>query len=91
MPWKNQDYLTKANALEDEYISVDMKDYSPFFDNIQTNKKTEEPYSAQDMYEALDTAIQSVFSKKDTANCKALLTTASATLQKKLDAGVNKK
>lgn len=90
MPWKNEDYLTEAKKLEDEYVTVDMEDYSPFFDNIQTNKKSEEPYSAQEMYEALDTVLQSVLAYKDTANCQALLTTASQTLQKELDKGINK-
>lgn len=90
MPWKNEDYLAEAKKLEDEYVSVNMDDYSPFFDSIQKNKKSEEPYNAQEMYEALDTVLQSVFTYKDTANCKALLTTASQTLQKELDKGVNK-
>ena len=67
-----------------------MTDYSPFFDSIQSNKHAEEPYNAQEMYEALDTALQSVFSYKENANCKSLLETASSTLQKELDKGVNK-
>lgn len=90
MPWKDETYLAEANKLEKEYITVDMKDYSPFFDTIQTNKKSEEPYAAQEMYEALDTAIQSVFVNLENANCKALLQTASQQLQKELDKTVNK-
>lgn len=90
MPWKNKEHLEAAKELEDKYINVDMTDYSPFFDSIEENKHTEEPYNAQEMYEALDTALQSVFSYKENANCKSLLETASQTLQKELDKGVNK-
>lgn len=90
MPWKNEDHVKAAKELESRYINVDMTDYSPFFDSIQSNKHTEEPYNAQEMYEALDTALQSVFSYKENANCKSLLETASSTLQKELDKGVNK-
>ncbi len=90
MPWKDSEYLEKANALEQKYITVDMNDYSPFFASIQSNKKSEEPYAAQEMYEALDTVIQSVFNKMENANCKALLQTASQQLQKELDKTINK-
>lgn len=90
MPWKDEDFLKEAKALENQYVNVKMEDYSPFFDSIQSNKKSEEPYATQEMYEALDTAIQSVFSYGESANCKALLTTASQTLQKQLDKTVNK-
>ena len=90
MPWKNEDHVKAAKELENQYINVDMTDYSPFFDSVQSNKRTEEPYNAQEMYHALDTALQSVFSYKETANCKSLLETASQTLQKELDKGVNK-
>ena len=90
MPWKDEAYLEKANALENEYINVDMEDYSPFFSSIQDNKHSEEPYAAQEMYEALDTAIQSVFQNAENANCKALLQTASTELQKQLDKTINK-
>lgn len=89
MPWNDSEYLSKAKALEDQYVNVNMTDYAPFFDSIQENKHSEEPYNAQEMYEALDTALQSVFSNPETANCKALLQTASATLQKELDKGIN--
>jgi hypothetical protein len=89
MPWKGTDYLKEAKALEDEYITVDMKDYGPFFDAIEKNKHSEVPFSAQDMYELLDNAIQAVLDHADTANCAALLSTASSALQSKLDSGVN--
>ncbi len=88
-PWTNEDYLSEAKKLENEYINVKMEDYSPFFDHISEVKHAEVPYNAQDMYEALDIAISSVLSNPDTANCKALLTTANASLQKKLDSSVN--
>ncbi|MBQ4255543.1 MAG: hypothetical protein II721_06125 [Bacilli bacterium] len=89
MPWKKGEFLTKAKELENQYVNVSLKDYSPFFDAIENNKHPEVPYNAQEMYAALDTAIQSVFVSPENANCKALLTTASATLQAKLDEGIN--
>jgi len=89
MPWKDPEFLAEAKRLESEHVNVNMTDYAPFFDSISINKHAEVPYNAQDMYEALDVAIQSVFTQKETANCRALLTTASSTLQAKLDAGVN--
>ena len=91
MPWKDQAYLARAKELENQYVNVDMKDYSPFFDSIGANKHSEVPYAAQEMYAALDTAIQSVFTSLETANCEALLTTANTTLQTKLDESVNNK
>ena len=91
MPWKDPAFVNEAKTLENRYVNVNMADYAPFFDNIARNKHSEVPYNAQEMYEALDTAIQSVFSQKEMANCKALLTTASSTLQNKLNEGVNKK
>lgn len=90
MPWKNSDYLTKAKELEDQYINVNMEDYSPFFNHIQENKHSEEPYNAQEMYEVLDTALQSIFNSPETSDCDSLLTTANFSFQKTLDKNVNK-
>ncbi|HBS03248.1 MAG TPA: hypothetical protein DEA63_05285 [Firmicutes bacterium] len=90
MPWSNEDYVEKAKQLENEYINVQMEDYSPFFSSIQQNKHPEVPYNAQDMYKALDAAIQGVFSFKESASCQALLSTASQTLQKALDKSFNR-
>ncbi len=85
MPWKNQDYLTVAKELENQYVSVDMDYYSPFFDQIGANKKSEEPVAAQKMYEILDDAIQSLFQNPDSANPKSLLTSANSKFQKFID------
>ncbi|MBR0295209.1 MAG: hypothetical protein IJQ67_04815 [Bacilli bacterium] len=84
MPWKNNEFLTVAKQLEQEYVSVDM-DYYPFFDTIQDNKHTEVPVAAQVMYEMLDEAIQEVLKNPDTANCEALLTTVNSRFQRQLD------
>ncbi|MDY6392153.1 MAG: extracellular solute-binding protein [Bacilli bacterium] len=91
MPWKQGEFLTKAKELESRYVNVNLTDYNPFFNAIDGNKHSEVPYNAQEMYEALDTAIQSVFTSMETANCQALLTTANTVLQNKLDEGVNRK
>lgn len=85
MPWKDGEFLQEAKKLEAQYINVNLPDYAPFFDAIESNKHPEEPALAQEMYAALDTAIQSVFTSLETANCSALLTTANTTLQNKLD------
>jgi len=83
--WKDPDYLREANALETEYVNIDMYYYQDFFDSIGTMKRSEEPYYAQEMYEFLDTAIQNVLTNPDTANCKNLLTTANSKLQELLN------
>jgi multiple sugar transport system substrate-binding protein len=88
-PWKNEEFLTYANALEKEYISVDMTYYNDFFDHIAENKHSEEPYCTQELYEYLDTAIQNVLQYSDTANVASLLTTANGKLQTLLDENVN--
>ena len=85
MPWKNSDYLTVAKQLEEQYVSVNMDYYRPFFDTISENKKSEEPMVAQKMYEILDDAIQALFQNPSSANPKSLLTTANGKLQKILD------
>ena len=90
MPWKDGEFLRKAKELENQYVNVKLEDYQPFFNDIDSNKHPEVPYSAQEMYDALDTAIQSVFTSLETANCNALLTTANTTLQNKLDESVNR-
>jgi hypothetical protein len=59
--------------------------YSPFFDAISANKKSEEPIAAQKMYEILDDAIQALFQNPSSSNPKSLLTTANGKLQKILD------
>ena len=87
MPWKNEDFLSKAKELENEYISVDMDYYSPFFDTIGELKHPEEPMFAQKMYEILDTTIQAVLQNPETANCTNLLGSANAQFQAILDAG----
>ena len=89
MPWKNNDFLDVAKQLEEEYVSVNMDDYSPFFDSIDEYKHSEEPIAAQKMYEFLDDVIQSVLTNPDTANCRNLLTTANSKLQSVFDETVN--
>ena len=85
MPWKNSDFLAVAKALEDEYISVDMDYYSPFFDTVRQYQHAEVPVAAQKMYEFLDTAIQTVFQNPEGANVNSALTTANANFQKYLN------
>lgn len=89
-PWTNTEYVTYSNQMEEEYVTVDMYYFEEFFNTIKSNKHAEVPYAAQEMYEYLDTAIQAVLVDPDTANCKALLTTANSKLQSYLDKNYNK-
>ena len=89
-PWTNSDYVAYQDELDEEYVSVDMRYYEEFFNTIGEYKHPEVQYYSQDMYEALDIAIQAVLNNPDTANPSALLTTANATYQKVLDKEVNK-
>ena len=81
MPWKNDDYLNVAKAMENEYVSINMNNYSEFFDSVKDNQHPEVPVAAQKMYEILDDAIQEVLRNPDTANPSSLLTTANARFQ----------
>lgn len=81
-PWINKDYLDMANEIEKQYITVDMDDYEIFFDNIQKNKHSEEPYFAQELYKELDLCIQQVMLKPDTANVNSILLTAQSNFNK---------
>ena len=88
MPWKNDDFLNVAKELENEYISINMSDYEPFFNTVHQYQHTEVPVAAQKMYEILDESIQEVLRNPDTANCSALLTTANSRFQEVLN-GLN--
>ena len=89
-PWINTEYVEYATQLEDEYVSIKMENYKDFFDSIDENKHNEVQYAAQEMYEFLDDVIQQVLDKPETANPKALLTTANSKMQDYLDKNINK-
>ena len=90
-PWINEDFVKEAKKLENEYLSVNIEDFSPFYDSISANKHGEEPIEPQTMYGFLDTAIKGVIgSSYATANPTALLTTANSKFQNYLDSKVNK-
>ena len=88
-PWTEPTYVSYMEQMEREYVTVDMYYYQEFFDTIATNKHAEVPYAAQEMYEYLDTAIQSVLTNPDTSNVRSLLTTANSKLQSFLDKNYN--
>lgn len=85
MPWQNEDYLTEAKKLENQYISINMSDYAPFFDTVKEYQHAEVPVAAQKMYEILDDSIQAVLKDADTANVNSLLTTANTRFQEVLN------
>lgn len=87
-PWIDPEYLEKNAALEKQYVNVSDADYGPFFRRTESLLRTEEPYCTQEMYKALDGAIQTIFTDQK-ADPKAQLTTAKATLQSVLDREIN--
>ncbi|MBQ8206556.1 MAG: hypothetical protein IJZ77_03760 [Bacilli bacterium] len=89
-PWINSEYVEYSTQLEEEYVTVNMEYYGEFFDKIDENKHSEVPYGAQEMYEYLDAAIQSVLENPELANPQSLLTTANSKMQNYLDENVNK-
>ena len=89
-PWTNSDYVEYTSQLEKEYVTVDMEYYEEFFENINKNKHNEVPYAAQEMYEFLDSVIQNILDKPETADAKTLLQTANSKMQKYLDENINK-
>ncbi len=89
-PWTNADYVEYATNLEKEYVTVHMENYEEFFTKISTNKHKEVEKGAQEMYEYLDTVLQSVFTDPFVANPKTLLQTANSKMQSYLDQNVNK-
>lgn len=89
-PWINQEYVEYANSLEEQYVSVKKENYEEFFTKISKNKHKEVEKGAQEMYEYLDTVIQSVFKDPFVANPQTLLQTANSKMQDYLNKNVNK-
>ncbi|MCM1556847.1 MAG: hypothetical protein NC087_04860 [Anaeroplasma bactoclasticum] len=89
-PWTNNDYVEYASKLENDYVTVKMENYEEFFNKISENKHKEVEKGAQEMYEYLDIAIQSVLQDPYVANPKTLLETANSKMQSYLDTNVNK-
>ncbi len=89
--WKDSEYLTLANNLENEHINVNYAYMKDFFDTIYDYRRKEEPNYCQDMYGLLDNAIQNVLSDKSgTANPTALLQTANLNFQNQFLKRLNK-
>ncbi len=87
-PWINEDYLTYANLLEQQYVNVEMSNFQDFYDRFHDMRKAEEPYYTQDMYEILDACIQQVLTR-ETANPSALLASANAQFQTQYMSQIN--
>jgi ABC-type glycerol-3-phosphate transport system substrate-binding protein len=77
--WSDPTYLTTVEALETEYINVDMKYYNDFYNSIFDIRRSEELYYTQEMYTLLDTAIQAILTEPDTTSALSQLTTANST------------
>ena len=88
-PWKNQDYLNTANALEQKYINVNYEYMKDFFDTIHDMRRAEEPNYCQEMYALLDNAIQNVLANEK-ANPLSLLNTADTTFENNYLSRMNK-
>ena len=89
-PFVNEDYVKMMDEIEEEYVDVDMENYNDFFDSIDENKHVEEPYYAQDLYDILDTAIQTVLTDPANANVTELLQKAESDFNSKYLSEVNK-
>lgn len=78
--WTSQERLDAEQAIYDRYTNVNMDLYQPFYDKVYDTLKSEEPNYCQNMYTALDVAIQKVMNDQS-ADTKALLQTASNDFQ----------
>lgn len=82
--WSSQERLDAEQEIYDRYTNVDMRLYQTFYDTVYDTLKMEEKYYCQDMYSALDTAVQEVMTNSS-ADCKSLLEQASSDFQIFLD------
>ena len=79
-PWVNEDYLNALDAIERQYVNVNMANFQDFYNTIFDIRRPEELHYAQEMYEILDSVIQQVLSNQN-ANPSALLTSANNQFQ----------
>ena len=79
--WKNDDYLSVANAMEMANVNVNYDYMKDFFDTIYDMRRAEEPNYCQEMYDCIDKAIQNVLATNTTSNPATLLATANNTFQ----------
>ncbi len=82
--WSNSERVNAEQKIYDKYTNVNMKLFQPFYDVVNKTLKAEEPYYCQDMYSALDNAIQECLTNKD-ADPKAQLDKAAKDFQQFLD------
>lgn len=82
--WTSKERLDAEQAIYDKYTNVDMNLYQPFYDKVYDILKAEEPNYCQNMYTALDVAVQKVMNDRN-ADSKALLQTAAGDFQNYLD------
>ncbi|HEY8390341.1 MAG TPA: extracellular solute-binding protein [Clostridia bacterium] len=79
-PWINEDYRTAAKEIEQRHCNVNIDYFKDFFNNVNSTKRSEEPYYCQEMYAELDTCLQEVL-RRQTADPSALLATANSNFQ----------
>ncbi len=82
--WSSEERLNAEQAIYDKHTNVDMRLYQPFYDKVYDTLKAEEANYCQDMYAAIDTALQEVMTKPS-ADCKKLLKQAANDFQVFLD------
>ncbi len=82
--WKDPERIAAEDALYEKYTNVDMKLYQPFYDKVYDTLRAEEPYYCQEMYSALDKAIQTIMTDQN-ADPKAELDKAAKEFQIILD------
>jgi len=79
-PWDGEEYEAMVNRVDQQFINVNMDNFDPFYNSIESIRKTEAPHYSQEMYEILDSVIQQVLTNPD-ANPSALLSSANNTFQ----------
>jgi ABC-type glycerol-3-phosphate transport system substrate-binding protein len=81
LPWVNKEKLDAMNAIYDKYRNVNLDLWKDYMENQGVTIRPEEPMNAQELYKALDTAIQAVLIDKN-SDPKAVLDKAVADFQK---------
>lgn len=82
--WSDEERVAAENALYEKYTNVNMALYQPFYDKVYDTLRAEEPYNCQEMYSALDKAIQTIMTDPN-ADPKTELDKAAQDFQSILD------
>ena len=79
--WTSGDRIEKENEILNKHTNVDMRLWNSYCEHSSENLRSEPPVNAQELYKALDSVIQEIFTKEN-ADPQQLLTKAAADFQK---------